>query len=63
MGWQREVREILDKADWPPRPANVAGAPWLKVVLLALAGWIVAELLSRAEENARARSSRTAAYR
>jgi hypothetical protein len=63
MGWQREVREILDRADWPPRPATVAGTPWLKVVLLALAGWALAELLSRIEESARARAGQAAAYR
>lgn len=63
MGWQDEVREILERSDWPPKAGAVARIPWLRVVLLALAGWIVAELLTRAEEGARLRSARVAARR
>ncbi len=57
MGWQDEVREILERSDWPPKARAVVKIPWLKVALLAIAGWIVAELLTRAEESARVRSA------
>lgn len=63
MGWQDEVREILERSDWPPKARAVAKVPWVKVVLLAIAGWIVAELLTRAEASARVRSARMAAQR
>jgi len=63
MGWQNEVREILEKSDWPPKAGAMVRVPWLKVVLLAAAGWMVAELLTRAEEGARLRSARIAARR
>ena len=63
MGWQDEVREILERSDWPPKARAVVKVPWLKVVLLAIAGWIVAELLTRAEESARVRSARTTPHR
>jgi hypothetical protein len=63
MGWQDEVRDILERSDWPPKPGAMVRVPWVRVVLLAAAGWIVAELLTRAEEGARARSARIAAHR
>ncbi len=63
MGWQDDVRDILEKADWPPRPSVVSKSPWPKVILLAAIGWMVAELLSRAEESFRARAERTEIYR
>jgi len=63
MGWQNEIREILERSDWPPKAGAVGKVPWLKVLLLAIAGWMVAELLTRAEESARVRSARIAAQR
>jgi hypothetical protein len=63
MGWQDDVREILEKSDWPPRPGAMVKVPWVKVAMLAAAGWIVAELLTRAEEGARTRSNRLATHR
>ncbi len=63
MRWQDEVREILERSDWPPKAGVVVKIPWLRVVLLAIAGWIVAELLTRAEESARVRSARATAHR
>jgi hypothetical protein len=63
MRWQDEIRDILERSDWPPKAGAVAKVPWLKVVLLAIAGWIVAELLTRAEEGARVRAARATAHR
>jgi len=62
MRWQHEVREILEKANWPPRAAGLATSPWPKIIALALLGWALAELLSRAEEGARGRWDRTGAF-
>ncbi len=62
MRWQQEIHEILEKANWPPRAPSLATSPWPKIIALAVLGWAVAELLSRAEESARGRWDRTGAY-
>ncbi len=62
MRWQQEIREILEKADWPPRAPRLSASPWPKVIALAMLGWAVAELLSRAEEASRNRWDRTRAF-
>jgi hypothetical protein len=63
MGWQDDIREILEKSDWPPTPGAIVKVPWLRVVLLAVAGWVVADILTRAAEGARSRPRRTVSYR
>ncbi len=62
MRWQEEVREILEKANWPPRATGLAASPWPKVIALAVLGWALAELLTRVEEGARGRWDRTGAF-
>ncbi len=54
MGWQEEVREILEAATWPPRTAGLRRSPWAKLVALALLGWALVELLRRLRAGARA---------
>lgn len=62
MRWQEEVREILEKANWPPKTSSLPASPWPRVIALAVLGWALAELLARAEEGARARWDRTGAF-
>lgn len=62
MRWQQEIREILEKADWPPKASRLATSPWPKIIALAVVGWALAELLTRAEDSARSRWDRTGAF-
>ena len=54
MGWQEEIREILETANWPPRATGLRRSPWARLVALALLGWALAELLTRLRAGARA---------
>ena len=62
MRWQREVRDILEKANWPPRAVGLATSPWPRIIALAILGWILAELLSRVDLGAHRRWDRSGAY-
>lgn len=62
MRWQQEVREILERANWPPKASGLVASPWPKIIALAVLGWAVAELLARAEEGARERWDRSGAF-
>lgn len=59
MGWQDEIKDILEQSNWPPKVSEIQSSAWPRIVALAVLGWVLAEMFSRLESGARdqARSS------